>query len=222
VTRPSGTGSNVSRETLGLGLSGEQQEVLGRYRDILATAGVERGMIGPREGDRLWSRHLLNCAVVATPEANLIPESSSVADVGSGAGLPGIVWAILRPDISMILVEPLLRRTRFLDEIVGELGLSGRVVVRRSRAQDLAPDLRVDVTTARAVAPLERLLPMLAPLTRSGGLTLALKGDKAETELASSTNLAASLGYVDTSVRLCGEGIVNPPTRVIRLLRQST
>ena len=221
MTRVRTTTEDVSRETSGLKLDPEQLIRLGRYHDLLATAGVERGLIGPREGDKLWSRHLLNCAVVASKDAQLVPEGSSVADIGSGAGLPGIVWAIVRPDLRMILVEPLLRRTRFLDEIVGELGLFGRVEIKHSRAQELDGRLRVDIATARAVAPLQRLLPMMAPLTRPGGQTLALKGEKAAAELASSMVLAASLGYRDAEVQSCGEGIVNPPTRVIRLRRLS-
>lgn len=213
------TAEDVSRETSGLELDPEQLVLLGRYHDILATVGVERGLIGPREGDRLWSRHILNCAVVASGDSQVIPEGSSVADVGSGAGLPGIVWAIVRPDLRMTLVEPLLRRTRFLDEIVKDLGLSRRVQVSRARAQELDGTLSSDITTARAVAPLDRLLPILAPLTKSGGLTLALKGQKAEVELKASLALASALGYRDSSVQICGAGIVNPPTRVILLRR---
>lgn len=219
MTRPRTTTDDVSRETSGLELTPEQLSRLGRYHDLLATSGVERGLIGPREGDKLWGRHLLNCAVVASLDSQMVPEGSSVADIGSGAGLPGIVWAIVRPDLRVTLVEPLLRRTRFLAEIVAELGLSKTVDINRARAQELDGKLSADVTTARAVAPLGRLLPIIAPLTKPGGLTLALKGEKAESELASNIVLAESLGYHDASVQSCGEGIVNPPTRVIRLRR---
>ena len=219
MTEPETSLEDVSRETSGLDLDPEQLVLLRDYHDFLASAGVERGLIGPREGDKLWSRHILNCAVVVSGKSNLVPEGSSVADIGSGAGLPGIVWSIVRPDLKMILVEPLLRRTRFLVEVVDELGLSARVEIKRARAEELPGELSVNVTTARAVAPLERLLPILAPLTQPGGMTLALKGAKADGELAANRALAKSLGYGDTEVLSCGEGIVNPPTKVIRLRR---
>ncbi len=221
MTGPQTSFEDVSRETSGLDLDPEQLVLLRDYHDFLASAGVERGLIGPREGDKLWSRHILNCAVVVLGKSHLVPEGSSVADIGSGAGLPGIVWSIVRPDLKMILVEPLLRRTRFLVEVVNELGLSESVEIKRARAEELVGELSVNVTTARAVAPLERLLPILAPLTEPGGMTLALKGAKADSELAASRVLAKSLGYGDTEVLSCGEGIVNPPTKVIRLRRIS-
>lgn len=221
MTRIESTLEDVSRETSGLGLTPEQLDLFGRYHDALATDGVERGLIGPKEGDKLWSRHLLNCAVVALNRTEMIPVDSTVADIGTGAGLPGIVWAITRPDLRIVLVEPLLRRTLFLEEIVENLGLSERVRVTRSRAEDLEGQLNVDVTTARAVAPFERLLPLLAPLTRPGGQILALKGARAEAELAASLDQVEFLGCSDAEVLECGEGIVNPPTRVIRLRRQS-
>lgn len=214
------TWEDVSRETSGLELAADRRVLLGRYHEILATVGVERGLIGPKEGDKLWSRHLLNCAVVASGESDLVPKGSSVADIGTGAGLPGVVWAIVRPDIRVTLVEPLLRRTNFLTEVVQELDLSGQVTINRARAQDLVGKLSFDSTTARAVAPLKRLLPLLAPLTNPGGRILALKGAKAEAELASSMDLAESLGCQNAAVLFCGEGIVNPPTRVIQLWRK--
>ena len=213
--RPSAEG--VSRETVGLALSDEQRELLGHYWQILATAGTERGLLGPREVDRLWSRHILNCAVVATDPAGLLPRDSSVIDVGSGAGLPGLVWAIVRPDLKIRLVDSLLRRTQFLREFVGVLGLSERVEVTRGRAEELEGSVVADVTTARAVAPLDRLLPWLAPLTRQGGVTLAMKGESASAELKSCGKLASRLGYSGGRVMTVGDGIVNPPTRVVRL-----
>ena len=122
-----------------------------RYQEILATRGIELGLIGPREKDRLAERHILNCAVVAR-DGELVPRDSSVIDVGSGAGLPGLVWAIQRPDLKVTLVDSLLRRSEFLTETVDELGLNQRVSVIRARAEDLT-DVTADVVTARAVAP---------------------------------------------------------------------
>src|SRR5687768_5835947 len=143
-----------------------------RYADLLATDGVVRGLIGPREAPRLWERHLLNCAVLE----ELIPEGASVCDIGSGAGLPGLVLAIARPDLRITLVEPLLRRTRFLDEAVEELGLQGQVEVVRGRAEELAGTRTFDVVTARAVAPLERLARWCLPLVGPGGELVAIEG----------------------------------------------
>src|SRR5919198_6221741 len=129
------------------------------YATLLAGAGVERGLIGPREADRLWDRHLLNCAAVA----EIIMPDAEVIDLGSGAGLPGIVLGIIRPDLSITLLEPLLRRVNFLSECVAELGLQN-VTVRRARAEEVAGSLSGDVVTARAVAPLDRLLRWGLPL----------------------------------------------------------
>ena len=108
------------------------------FADLLADVGVTRGLIGPREVPRLWQRHLLNCAVVADPAAGLVPAGATIGDVGSGAGLPGLVWAIARPDTTVVLIEPLLRRSTFLSEAVAELGLGDRVTVWRGRAEDAA------------------------------------------------------------------------------------
>jgi 16S rRNA (guanine527-N7)-methyltransferase len=143
-----------------------------RYAEWLAGAGVERGLIGPHETDRLWDRHLLNCVAAAA----LIPVGSSVVDLGSGAGLPGIVLAIARPDLTVTLVEPMQRRAVFLEVVVADLGLKA-VAVRRARAEDLKkPRLGADVVTARAVAPISRLVALAVPLLRVGGQLLALKG----------------------------------------------
>jgi 16S rRNA (guanine527-N7)-methyltransferase len=150
-----------------------------RYADWLAEAGVVRGLIGPREVPRLWERHLLNCAVVA----DAIPQGASVADVGSGAGLPGVVLAVRRPDLRVTLIEPLLRRTTFLQEVVDDLGLD-QVEVVRGRAEELHGTRRFDVVTSRAVAPLERLLAWCLPLCAPGGAVLAMKGASASEELA--------------------------------------
>ena len=161
----------VSRETLPHWLEPAGADLL-RFEALLADTGVTRGLIGPREVDRLWERHLLNCAVVADPSCGLLPPGCRVADVGSGAGLPGLVWALARSDISVVLVEPLLRRATFLLEAVEELGLMERVTVLRARAEDVARGADwapVDVVTARAVAPLDRLLGWTVPLLAPAG-----------------------------------------------------
>lgn len=148
-----------------------------RYADWLATAGIERGLLGPREVPRLWERHLLNCAALG----ELVPTGVSVVDVGSGAGLPGLVLAVLRPDVRVTLVEPLLRRTTFLEEVVADLGLDVEVV--RGRADALHGSRTFDVVTSRAVAPLDRLLRWSVPLAAPGGTVVALKGRSATEEV---------------------------------------
>lgn len=152
-------------------------EALSRYVDILAKRGIEWGLLGPREGDKLWQRHIANS--VALNDA--IPQGVEVADVGSGAGLPGIPIAITRPDLTVTLIEPLLRRANFLTLAVEELGLEDRVEVLRSRAEDTKR--RYDVVVCRAVAPLTKLLGWTTPLFADGGQLLALKGESAEQEI---------------------------------------
>lgn len=152
-------------------------EELSRYVDILASRGIEWGLLGPREGDKLWQRHIANS--VALNDA--IPQGVEVADVGSGAGLPGIPVAITRPDLTVTLIEPLLRRANFLTLAVEELGLEDRVEVLRARAEDTKR--RYDVVVCRAVAPLTKLLGWTTPLFADGGQLLALKGESAEQEI---------------------------------------
>ena len=183
-----------------------------RYAEILAGPGVTRGLLGPREVPRLWERHILNCAVVG----ELLPADIQICDVGSGAGLPGIVLALARPDLSVTLLEPLLRRTLFLDEVIDLLGLEN-VRVLRGRAEEFAGKERFDVVTSRAVAPLDRLAGWSLPLLRAGGEMVALKGGSAEGELAESAELLAKLGATRWSVETVGAGIVEPPTTVIRV-----
>ncbi|UUZ61095.1 16S rRNA (guanine(527)-N(7))-methyltransferase RsmG [Nocardioides sp. B-3] len=148
------------------------------YAAMLATDGVVRGLIGPREAPRLWDRHLLNCAVLG----EAIPRDVSVCDIGSGAGLPGPVLAIARPDLRITLVEPLLRRTTFLEEVVDRLGLD-RVTVLRGRAEQVRERHSFDVVTSRAVAPLERLLQWSMPLVAPQGALVAMKGSSVEAEI---------------------------------------
>ncbi|MFT8395018.1 MAG: 16S rRNA (guanine(527)-N(7))-methyltransferase RsmG [Propionibacterium sp.] len=151
--------------------------LMNRYVDILTSRGIDWGLIGPREAGKMWSRHILNCAGLVS----LIPEGSTVADIGSGAGLPGLVVAILRPDLTVTLLESLLRRADFLSETIEELGLSYRVRVIRGRAEE--HDEYYDVVTARAVARLKKLLGWAAPLMDERGQLLALKGRSAEAEV---------------------------------------
>jgi len=162
-------------------LFGAGAEAIRQYVDILASRGIEWGVVGPREGERLWERHILN----SIAGASLFPEGATVVDVGSGAGLPGIPLAILRPDLKVTLLESLLRRSNFLDLAVEELGLADRVRVVRARAEDHHE--RYTVVASRAVAPLPRLIGWCAPLMTGGGKILALKGSSAETELAESS-----------------------------------
>jgi len=190
------------------------------YAESLMTDGVIRGLIGPREAPRIWDRHLLNCAVVG----ELIPPDASVADIGSGAGLPGIVLAVARPDLSVILVEPLARRTVYLTEVVAALGLD-RVRVIRARAEDCVgrpdapPGFPVDVVTARAVAPLDRLAAWCLPLASVGGRVIALKGESAADEAAAHADAIGRLGGGTPAVRRCGEGLLAEATTVIEIVR---
>jgi len=164
---------------------GDRWPVAASYAELLATDGVTRGLIGPREAPRIWERHLYNCALLA----DLLVRDAEVCDIGSGAGLPGLVLAIRRPDLRVTLVEPLLRRTTFLSETVGRLGLDNVTVVR-DRAENLHGTSTFDVVTSRAVAPLPRLLAWSLPLVRAGGSMLALKGASAREEV---TNADAEL-----------------------------
>ncbi|MET7677986.1 16S rRNA (guanine(527)-N(7))-methyltransferase RsmG [Streptomyces seoulensis] len=184
-----------------------------RYAELLAEAGVQRGLIGPREVPRLWERHLLNCAVLS----EAVPEGVTVCDVGSGAGLPGIPLALVRDDLNITLLEPLLRRTTFLTEVVELLGLDHVTVVRGRAEEMLGKVPPVHVVTARAVAPLDRLATWGIPLLRPYGEMLALKGDTAEEELKASSTALSKLGAVSTSVLQVGEGVVDPLSTVVRV-----
>jgi len=168
-----------------------------RYADLLADAGVVRGLIGPREIPRLWERHLLNCVQVA-PAFGV---GARLCDIGSGAGLPGVVLALARPDLHVTLLEPLLRRSRFLDEVVAELELNqDRVAVVRGRAEDQA-GAGFDAVTARAVAPLDRLVRLALPMCRPGGKLVAMKGQSAAEELASAAPALRKAGARESAVR---------------------
>ena len=197
---------------------GDRLPLAEAYAELLITDGVVRGLIGPREAPRIWERHLINCAVMS----EMIPIGASVVDVGSGAGLPGIVLAVARPDLTITLVEPLARRTAFLSEAVTALGLDSTVTVVRGRAEDLAggPLAAADVVTARAVAPLDRLAGWCLPLAAIGGRLLALKGSSAADEVAEHREAIARMGGSDPVIALCGEGVIDPPTTVVEITRE--
>ncbi len=205
--------ANVSRETppsYAAGVFASRLPIAMEYADLLATEGVTRGLIGPREVPRLWDRHILNSAVVLPR----VPEGASVADVGSGAGLPGLVWAIGRPDLSVSLIEPLLRRTVFLEQAIETLGLENVTVVR-ARAEDVHQTY--DVVTARAVAPLEKLGRWCLPLVRPGGVLLALKGRTAQDEVTASMATLRRLGA--TTIVVTSYGSDGVPTTVVEVTK---
>jgi 16S rRNA (guanine527-N7)-methyltransferase len=183
-----------------------------RYADLLAGVAVERGLLGPNEVPRLWERHLLNSAVIA----ELVPGPCSLVDLGSGAGLPGIVLALLLPDSEVTLLEPSLRRAVFLGECVAELALGNARVVR-ARAEQMAGTLAADVVTARAVAPLDRLAALALGLLKPGGILLAVKGARAAAEVRDAERALSRLGVRDVEVLTAGSGKVDPAATVIRL-----
>ncbi|GAA4876062.1 16S rRNA (guanine(527)-N(7))-methyltransferase RsmG [Serinicoccus chungangensis] len=190
----------------------ERLPVAVRYAELLATTGISHGLIGPRETGRLWERHLLNCAVVEV----LCREDEQVVDIGSGAGLPGVVLAIARPDLRLHLVEPLLRRTTWLEHAVAELGLDN-VTVHRGRAEDV--DLEAPVVTARAVASLDKLIRWGFPLLADEGRLLALKGEAAAAELEQARPVLRRHGVTQAQVHVLAEGTVAGPVRVVEIVR---
>jgi len=198
-------------------LFAQRLPLAGRYAQLLATDGVVRGLIGPHEAARIWERHLLNCAVLG----EIIPDGSSVIDVGSGAGLPGIALALARPELAVVLVDSLARRTTFLTEVVGALDLTERVSVIRGRAEELAGRFApADVVTARAVAPLDRLAAWCLPLTAVGGRLLAFKGAGAADEIAVHRAAVGRLGGGTPVIRRCGTGLLDEPTTVVEVVRE--
>jgi 16S rRNA (guanine527-N7)-methyltransferase len=191
---------------------GVRRSLARRYAEHLVTSGVERGLIGPREAPRVWERHVLNCAVVA----EIVPTGARLVDVGSGAGLPGIPLALARPDLQVVLLEPLARRAEWLREVTADLGLA--VEVERGRAEERDVRRRwegADVVTARAVAPLARLAGWCLPLLRSGGMMLALKGDSAAAEVERDAAAVRSAGGGGPRIVRCGAGIVEPLSTVV-------
>jgi 16S rRNA (guanine527-N7)-methyltransferase len=191
---------------------GPRLELAERYAAILAGAGIERGILGPGEVPRLWERHVLNSAAVA----ELVGDDETVADVGSGAGLPGIPLALARPAARVFLIEPLLRRAEFLQEVVDELGLEVAVVRGRAEEPDVLRQVgEMDAVTSRAVASLEKLAKWSLPLLREGGRMLAMKGDRADDEVGEHRRAMSALGAVDIGVVKCGVDYLTPPATVV-------
>jgi 16S rRNA (guanine527-N7)-methyltransferase len=182
------------------------------YADLLASDGVVRGLIGPREAPRLWDRHLLNCAVLG----EAVPADAAVCDIGSGAGLPGLVLAIARPDVRVTLVEPLLRRTTFLEEAVTGLSLDNVEVVR-GRADALHGNRTFDVVTSRAVAPLDRLLQWSMPLVAPTGALVAMKGSQVTEEIESARPVLTQWRCAEPEVLTLGEGVLVHSTHALRV-----
>jgi len=191
---------------------GDRLPLARRYADLLCTVGVDRGLIGPREPARIWRRHLLNSAQLA----DFVPRGAQVVDVGAGAGLPGIPLLLARPDLSMTLVEPMLRRVTFLMEVRDALGLA-ELQVLRARAEEVAA-ASADVVVARAVAPLPRLLAMTLPLLRSGGTLLAMKGSAATQEVDEASDVLAAAG-ASATIHIVGVG--EDQTAVVGVRRHS-
>jgi 16S rRNA (guanine527-N7)-methyltransferase len=184
-----------------------------RYAALLAGPAVQRGLIGPREVPRLWSRHILNCAAIA----GLVRRPGTLIDIGSGAGLPGVVLAMLLPDVSVTLLERMGRRAAFLRECVADLGLANATVMQ-AQAAEAAGKIHADVVTARAVAPLTTLAPMAVPLARPGGLVLAIKGESALAEVADAGPVLRRLRVREATVVRAGGGKVDPAATVVRLV----
>jgi 16S rRNA (guanine527-N7)-methyltransferase len=191
---------------------GERRPLAVAYAEMLVSDGVTRGLIGPRETPRIWERHLLNCAVLT----EAVERDAEVCDLGSGAGLPGLVMAIRRPDLRVTLVEPLLRRATFLTEAVERLGL-GNVTVVRSRAEDLHGSAGFSVVASRAVAPLPRLLTWSLPLLQPGGAMLAMKGASAREEVTKARQELARWRVEDVEVLELGAPEISPQATVIRV-----
>ena len=196
----------------GAALFGDRLPLARRFAEHLVGSGVERGLLGPREAPRVWDRHVLNCAVVA----ELVPDGARVVDVGSGAGLPGIPLSLARPDLQIVLVEPLARRVEWLREVIADLGME--LEVERGRAEESVVRQRwkgADVVTARAVAPLSRLAAWSLPLLRTGGRLLAVKGASAPVEIERDAESVRRLGGARPRLVRCGVGVVDPPSTVV-------
>jgi 16S rRNA (guanine527-N7)-methyltransferase len=194
-------------------LFGDRVEGARSFARALADEGERRGLIGPLELPRLWTRHVLNSAVIAP----LFGAGNTVGDVGSGAGLPGIVLAIARPDVDWVLIEPMERRVMWLNEQVDRLELSN-VTVSRARAEDYRPEPLLDQVTARAVSALRTLIPLTASLLRPGGEMVLLKGATAPAEIEAAAKQIRRFGLRDVRVEVVGEGVIAEPTRVVRAI----
>ncbi|MBZ4487182.1 16S rRNA (guanine(527)-N(7))-methyltransferase RsmG [Microbacterium sp. cx-55] len=189
---------------------GDRVDLARQFTANLAAEGETRGLIGPLEVPRLWTRHILNSAVIAP-----LFSAGRVGDVGSGAGLPGLVAAIARPDVTWVLIEPMERRTTWLQEQADELGLTNVEVVR-GRAEDWTEGASLDAVTARAVSALRTLLPLTVPLVRNGGEIILMKGVSADAEIEKAAKQIRHLRLADVRVELVGKDLLDEPTRVVR------
>lgn len=196
-------------------LFGDRLGLAERYVEHLCTTGITHGLLGPREVPRMWERHVLNCAVIGP----VLPESSAVADVGSGAGLPGIALALTRPDLEFTLIEPMERRVDWLDMVIRDLGLDN-VRVIRARAEDVADEVMADVVTARAVSALKKLIPMTVPLLDDDGQLMFLKGRSAQEEITGAEKALKRFKLRKPEITLLGEEILEQPTTVVRTRRR--
>jgi 16S rRNA (guanine527-N7)-methyltransferase len=204
------TDSVETEPSVALTLFGDRIELARAFTSNLVEQGEERGLIGPLELPRIWSRHILNCAIVAP-----LLRRGTVGDVGSGAGLPGLVLAIARPDVQFVLIEPMERRIVWLTEQVAELGLANVTVVR-GRAEDVRLPERLDQVTARAVSAFRKLIPLTAPLLRDGGELVLMKGAAAPAEVDAAKKEMRKFSVHDVEVLTLGEGVLEDVTRVIR------
>ncbi len=191
---------------------GERMPLAVRFAEILADTGVSHGLVGPREVPRLWDRHVLNCAVIA----DAFPQGARLVDVGSGAGLPGVALAVVRPDLDVHLVEPMLRRTQWLSGVVTDLGLDN-VSVHRGRAEELVGTVAAPWVTARAVARLDKLARWCVPLLEPGGTLVAMKGRSAATELEEDRRALVRLGLVSAVVSQHGADVLDEPVLTVDL-----
>jgi 16S rRNA (guanine527-N7)-methyltransferase len=192
---------------------GERSELAQRFVGHLVSTGIEWGLIGPREIPRIWGRLVLNCAAVS----EVIPDGALVADVGSGAGLPGLVLALARPDLMLVLIEPLERRCQWLDDVVQDLGLGDRVDVVRARAEQVFDTIDADVVTARAVKALKTLVPLTLPLVHGHGELVALKGRSAQEEIEKASKIIRKFKGKGARVEVLGAELLDEPTTVVRI-----
>jgi 16S rRNA (guanine527-N7)-methyltransferase len=195
---------------------GPQIDKARAFAQKLANDSDELGLLGPRELDKLWSRHILNSAVVA----ETVNPGDQVVDVGSGAGLPGIPMAIAMPEAHFVLIEPMERRSNWMLEVIDELDLKN-AEVRRARAEEVL-DLKFDIVTARAVAALDKLLRLCVPLLKPGGSLIALKGSKAAEEIEAAKKLQKKLGIASFEIQICGEKFLAEPTSVVKTTLDSS
>lgn len=196
-------------------LFAEQLPATQRYVEHLCTTGITHGLLGPREVPRMWSRHVLNSAVLG-PE---LPSGATVADVGSGAGLPGIALALARPDVEFILIEPMERRVDWLDAVIRNLSLSN-VRVIRARAEEASDEVMAEVVTARAVSALKKLIPMTVPLMADDGELMLLKGRSAAEEIKAAAKQIKKARLGEPRVELLGESLLDEATTVVRAQRR--